>query len=115
MPRYTIDRREGLTIDDTPERIQEWLRDHGHPAADVISTGYNPDNGNLRIRVEAPDDPSAALETYTPTPTAREMRKQVAIADAETVIRVIAQKPRADRTPVERALLGLAARLCDID
>jgi hypothetical protein len=113
--RYTIDRREGLTRDDTPERIQAWLRANGHPDAEVISTGYNPDNGNLRIRVEAASDPEAAIANYTPTPTPREVFKANAIADGRAVIRAIAQKPRADRTPVERALLGLAVMLSEID
>jgi hypothetical protein len=115
MPRYTIDRREGLTRDDTPERIQAWLRANGHPDAEVISTGYNADNGNLRIRVEAADDPEVAIEAYTPTPTPREQWQANALSDGKTVIRAIAQKARADRTPVERALLGLAVKLAEVE
>ena len=115
MQRYVIDRREGLSREDTPERIQAWLRANGHATADVISTGYNEENGNLRIVVKADDDPGAALEQYTPTPTPREQWQANALSDGKAVIRAIAQKPRADRTPVERALLGMAVKLSDID
>ena len=115
MPRYTIDRRTGLTRDDTPERIQAWLRANGHPDADVISTGYNPDNGNLRIHVEAATDPADEVAAYTPTPTARESARTTAVNDGAAALREIEQKPTRDRTPVERALLGLAATLADFD
>jgi len=114
MPRYVVDRREGLGPDETPERIQTWLRANGHPAAEVISTGYGR-NGNLRIHVESPTDPTADLMTYTPTPTAREVRQQLAMADGKAVLQAINQKPRADRTPVERALLALALKLAEVE
>jgi hypothetical protein len=115
MPRYVIDRREGLSRDDTPERVQAWLRAHGHPSAEVISTGWNPHNGNLRLTIENDDDPQAAVMAYAPEPTPRERFKAVAIADGTAVIVAIAAKPRSERGPVERALLGLAVKLGEID
>ena len=115
MPRFTIDRRDGLSRDDTPERIQAWLRANGHPDAEVISTGYNPENGNLRIRVEAAKDPAVAVAAYTPTPTAKEAARTTAVSDGRAAMQEIAQRASRDRTPVERALLGLAATLSAFD
>ena len=114
MSRYVIDRREGLHRDETPERIEAWLRSHGHPDATVISTGYG-SNGNLRITVEAADDPTPTVNAYTPTPTPREVWQANALNDARTLILAIARKPHADRTPVERVLLGLALKVNEID
>jgi hypothetical protein len=114
MPRYVIDRREGLSRDDTPERVQAWLRAHGHPNAEVVSTGFNPHNGNLRLTIESDNDPQAAVMAYAPELTPRERFKLAAMADGRAVIKAIADKPRGERGPVEKALLGLAVMVGDI-
>ena len=111
--RYEID-RDGLTRDDTPERIQAWLRSHGHPDADVISTGYNPDNGNLRVRVEAADDPKPAIDAYTPTPTQREVIEAQLMADARAAIVAIKNKGPANWTTQDKIILAIVLSIREL-
>ena len=44
----------------------------------------------------------------------RERLTREALTDALPLIRAIAQKPRADRTPVERVMLGLAVSIREL-
>jgi hypothetical protein len=113
--RWTIDRPHGLTREDMPDRITQWLRDNGHPEAEVISTAYNPHTGNVRIVVDSDADPIEAVEEYTSQPTQKELRRLQTMQEARQALIQIAAKPRADRTANERALLGLALKLNEID
>jgi hypothetical protein len=55
--------------------------------------------------------PPAAAPTPTPAETERGQR----LSDARTVIAAIAAKPRNERSAVERALLGLAVAVREVD
>ena len=113
MPEYVVNGIEGATSDDTAERIIAYLLARGYVAPEV-ATSFDVRTGHLRCRVITDRDPTADLLTYTSTPTAREVFAANALADALPVIRAIAQKPRADRTPVERVMLGLAVSLREL-
>lgn len=107
MPEYVVNGIERATSADGADRIISYLLARGY-ADPQVQTSFDPRDGSLRVRVETDRDPTTDLLAYTSTPTARETFAANALADAIPVIRAIAQKPRADRTPVERALLGLA-------
>lgn len=112
MPQYVVDGIQA-TSEDTADRIVSWLEARGY-ASPEVSTAFDVRSGLMRVLVWTDRDPTADLKGYTSTPTPRETFAATALSDAIPVIRAIAQKPRADRTPVERALLGLAVQLREV-
>jgi acylphosphatase len=109
--KWTVDRREGLTRDDMPERVQEWL-DAKYAGIAVISTAYNPHNGNVRIIVESDDDPTEAIMEYVPTPSTKEVARAARLAAGRDVAAKARANPNAPRTPQEiNAFIDAVAEL----
>jgi acylphosphatase len=110
--KWTVDRREGLSRDDMPERVQEWLDANGHPGIEVISTAYNPHNGNVRIVVESENDPTEAIMEYVPTPSTKEVARAARLAAGRDVAAKARTNPNAPRTPQEiNAFIDAVAEL----
>lgn len=107
MDRYVTYQLANLTRSDGAERIEAYLRAQGVTTAGV-QVRWNDDTNEAQVAVRADRDPGDLLRAYTSTPTAAELERDRRLSDARAVLQAIAQKPRADRTPVERALLGLA-------
>jgi hypothetical protein len=99
--KWTIDRREGLGRDDLPERVQEWLDARDAGMYTVLSTAYNPHNGNVRIVVESENDPTDALMAYVPTPSRNERKREERLAAGRIVAAAARSNPNAPRTPQE--------------
>lgn len=110
---YRIENLSNVTGDDDAGRIDAFLRARGI-APSRVAIAWNAATGKANVTVDADADPSTALQTYTSTPTAAEVLKAQALADAKPVIAAIIAKDRASRTPVERALLGLAVALREL-
>ena len=110
--KYTIDNT--LTEQDNPERIQAWLRNHGYPDAEVISTAYNRRNGNVRIVVESSTDPTPTVDAYTPTPTQREIIEAQLLADARQAIIAIRNKGPNNWTTQDKIILAMALSIRDL-
>jgi hypothetical protein len=113
MDRFTLRQLATLNKQDGADRIEAYLRSKGIQT-NGVQVRWDDETNTGTVSVLADRDPSDALRTYTPTPTDTEARRSQAIADAKPVIAAIAQKPRADRTPVERVLLGLAAGIREL-
>lgn len=113
MQRIPFARPAGMAGDDHAGRIDEYCRAQGW-AIDGVSVSPDVIEIDFPDGVQVPADAAAKIGAYVTAETARERFERIAIEDAKAVIRAIAQKPRADRTPVERALLGLAVRTADI-
>ncbi len=113
MQDYTIWNLRSIPVDEAADRIELWVQSHGIQTAG-LSVGVDPDTGNATITVTADQDPTTVLQTYQPTPTPRDVLKANALADAKPIFAAIIAKDRATRTPVEKALLGLAVLLRDV-
>lgn len=113
MDRYARAGLTNLTRADKADRIEAYLQSQGIATAGV-GVRWDDETNTATVVVTADRDPSAALAAYTPTPTAQEVFRANAITDAKPVIATIAAKARADRTPVERALLGLAVAVREL-
>jgi hypothetical protein len=95
------------------DRISEWLKDHG---ADIEGVMIRPDARVVRIALNDPTQEAAiraGIAQYAGQKTRRETFIENAIADAKPLFVAIKNKPRADRTNIEKCLLGLAALLSD--
>ncbi len=113
MPVLSFPRPDALDDLDAG-RLDDWLKTKGVDArvrvrGDGLVDLVFPDGA-------APDEKAtkALLVTYTKAETARETFEREAIADAVQLVKAIAAKPAANRTPAERILLGLALSIRDL-
>lgn len=100
-----------MSRDETPERIQEWLRDRGIADADVVSTRFIPQTGYLFVRVEAATDPTGTLLAYAPTASKREVRRAQLLSEAKALVRQIRDKGPANWTNQDKIILGICIAL----
>lgn len=105
--------RPAAVQDEDAGRVHDWLKARGVAVSAVTVRS----DGTLTVSV--PDDVSRetlrdVLASYARAETARETFEREAIADALQLVKAIAAKPPANRTPVERSLLGLALAIRDL-
>jgi hypothetical protein len=111
MDRFVIHKLDNLTRADGAERVEAYLRANG-----VTTMGVQVKwNDELQTAAVIAIDPGDLLRAYAPTPTPGEAERDRRLSDARQVIQAIAAKPRVDRTPVERALLGLAVSVRSLE
>jgi DNA polymerase III delta prime subunit len=114
MERYVVHRLENLTKADGAERVEAYLRANGVTTMGV-QVKWSDELQSAAVIALADRDPGDLLRAYTTTQTAGELERDRRLSDARQVIQSIAAKPRADRTPVERALLGLAVSVRNLE
>jgi hypothetical protein len=114
MDRFVIHKLDNLTRADGAERMEAYLRANGVTTMGV-QVKWNDELQTAAVIAIADRDPGDLLRAYAPTPTPGEAERDRRLSDARQVIQAIAAKPRADRTPVERALLGLAVSVRSLE
>lgn len=111
MPTFTFPRPAGLQDEDAG-RLDGWLAERGIDARVQIHS-----DGTVSLIVPDGTNEHALRETlvtYARAETAREQFEREAIAEAVQLVKAIAGKPTANRTPVERVLLGLSLAIREV-